>query len=387
MKLAMPLSGIRVLDLTRLLPGPFCSLLLADLGADVIKVEEPGRGDYMRWYPPLRDGQSVAFNAINRNKRSITLNLKSERGKELFLELVKGADVLLEGNRPGVMDRLGLGWDVLSKANPELVMCAITGYGQAGPYRDRAGHDLNYMAIAGALSLNSRPGEPIHPLGVQVADLGGGAQSAAIAILAALVAVQRGGSGRYLDVSMLDGALTWLASPLALVEEEGRTPAHGGHRLTGLYACYRVYECADGRFMSVGALEPKFWEALCGALGRPDLVQEQYAEGERQERLQRELEGIFKSRGRDDWAAELDGPELCCEPVLELDEVASHPQVKARRLIEVQPTGLEIAPPVRIREGWRTLPPPRLGEHNAEILAEVGVEPQDLARLAESGVL
>ena len=387
MKLAMPLSGIRVLDLTRLLPGPFCSLLLADMGADVIKVEEPGRGDYMRWYPPLKDGQSVSFNAINRNKRSITLNLKSDRGKELFGELVKGADVLLEGNRPGVMDRLGLGWDVLSRENPELVMCAITGYGQDGPYRERAGHDLNYMAIAGAVSLNARPGEAPHPLGVQVADLGGGAQAAAIAILGALVSVQRGGAGRYLDVSMLDGAVTWLASPLALVEEEARTPPRGGHRLTGLYACYRVYECADGRFMSVGALEPKFWEALCAALGRPDLVPIQYAEGEQRLWLHGELEAVFKTRSRDEWAAALDGPELCCEPVLELDEVAAHPQVRARGLIEVRPTGLELAPPVRVREDWRRLPPPRLGEHNAEILAEVGVNPQELAELSAAGVV
>jgi alpha-methylacyl-CoA racemase len=387
MGLAMPLSGIRVLDLTRLLPGPFCSLLLADMGADVIKVEEPGRGDYMRWYPPLRGEQSVSFNAINRNKRSVTLNLKSERGRLLFLDLVKTADVVLEGNRPGVMDRLGLGWSVLSAANPELVLCSITGYGQTGPYVDRAGHDLNYMSIAGAVSLNRAPGASPHPLGVQVADLGGGAQAAATAILAALVSVQRGGSGRHLDVSMMDGALTWLASPLALVEEEGEAPHGAAHRLTGRYACYRVYECKDGRFMSVGALEPKFWEALCRELGREDLVADQYLEGDEQDRLQRELEAIFLTRTRDEWAARLDGPDLCCEPVLELDEVAAHPQVKARGLIEVRPTGLEVAPPVRVREDWRRLPPPGLGEHTGDVLSEVGVDPDELERLRAEGVV
>jgi len=192
----MPLSGIRALDLTRLLPGPFCTLLLADMGADVVKVEEPDRGDYMRWYPPLIDGQSAAFNSINRNKRSLTLNLKSERGRELFLELVKSADVVVEGNRPGVMDRLRLGWEVLRATNPRLVLCSITGYGQSGPYVERAGHDLNYLSIAGVTSQNARRGEPPHPIAVQVADLGGGAQAAAVAILGALLGVRRPGLGR-----------------------------------------------------------------------------------------------------------------------------------------------------------------------------------------------
>src|SRR5438445_13288247 len=179
----MPLHGIRVLDLTRLLPGAFCTMLLADMGADVIKVEEPGSGDYMRWTPPLVDGQSALFNALNRNKRSLILNLKSEAGRELFKEMARDADVVVEGNRPGVMDRLGLGWSVLRELNRRLVMCAITGYGQSGPWAQRAGHDLNYMALAGALSMNARRGEAPHPLAVQVADIGGGGQGAALAIL------------------------------------------------------------------------------------------------------------------------------------------------------------------------------------------------------------
>src|SRR3982074_2588296 len=182
----MALDGVRVLDLSRLLPGAFCSLLLADMGADVIKVEPPGSGDYMRWYPPLVDGQSALFNALNRNKRSITLDLKAEAGRELFKQLVKGADVVLEGNRPGVMDRLGLGWATLRELNRRLVMCAITGYGQTGPWAQRAGHDLNYMAISGALSLNASRGEAPHPLAVQVADIGGGGQGAPVDTTAAV---------------------------------------------------------------------------------------------------------------------------------------------------------------------------------------------------------
>src|SRR5437763_3350687 len=209
--LAMPLTGIRVLDLTRLLPGAYCTLLLADMGADVIKIEEPGGGDYMRWTPPLVDGQSALFNAINRNKRSVTLDLKSEAGRDLLLQLVDGADVLVEGNRPGVMGRLGLGWDVLHSRNARLIMCSITGYGQDGPFASRAGHDLNYMATAGALGLNGdREGPPV-PLSVQVADIGGGGLQPAVAILGAIVGVQRGGDGPWMDASMNGGPVSWLA--------------------------------------------------------------------------------------------------------------------------------------------------------------------------------
>src|SRR5712691_893447 len=211
----MPLTGVRVLDLTRLLPGPFCTMLLADMGADVVKVEEPGGGDYLRWTPPLAGGQSVLYNAVNRNKRSITLNLKSPAGRDLLLRLADKADVLVEGNRPGVMARLGLAWDDVHARNPKLVMCSITGYGQDGPFASRAGHDLNYMATAGALGLNGAPdGQPI-PLSVQVADIGGGGLQPAVAILGALVAVGRGAEGRWLDVSMTDGAVSWMSLTLA----------------------------------------------------------------------------------------------------------------------------------------------------------------------------
>src|SRR5215472_14935280 len=382
----MSLDGIRVLDLTRLLPGAFCSLLLADMGADVVKVEEPRSGDYMRWYPPLRDGQSVLFNALNRNKRSLGLDLKQSAGRDLFLALAERADVVVEGNRPGVMDRLGLGWPVLRDRNPALVMASITGYGQDGPWSGRAGHDLNYMAVAGALSLNGRRGEPPHPLAVQVADIGGGGQGAATAILGALLAVARGGAGRHLDVSMTDGALSWLAVPLAQVHEHGPI-GRGGHRLTGRYACYGVYECADGRYLSVGALEPKFWRTLCGVLGRPDLVDVQYAEGEEQERVRATLSAIFATRARDEWAVALGDLDACCEPVLELEEVAAHPQVRARGMVVKQPTGLELAPAVRLGDDWRRKGPPRLGEDTAAVLAEVGVDALRMAALREEGVV
>jgi alpha-methylacyl-CoA racemase len=346
-----PLEGIRVLDLTRLLPGAYCTLLLADLGADVIKVEEPQSGDYMRRTPPLVDGQSVLFDALNRGKRSVALDLKTDAGRETLLHLVEKSDVLVEGNRPGVMARLGVGWDVLHARNRKLVMCSITGYGQDGPFAPRAGHDLNYMAIAGALGLNgAREGPPI-PLPVQVADIGGGGLAPAAAILAALVAVQRGGEGRWIDAAMTDEAVRWLAMAFAQ-RAVGERVARGDQRLAERYACYRVYECKDGRYYSVAALESKFWTALCAALGRPDLVELQYSEDKS---VQATMEDIFRARTRDEWEKALTAIDACCEPVLELDEVPSHPQVVVRGVLSKQGRG------------------PSLGEHTDEVLRELGL--------------
>jgi alpha-methylacyl-CoA racemase len=382
----MPLTGIRVLDLTRLLPGAVCTLLLADMGADVIKVEEPGTGDYMRWTPPLIDGQSALFNTLNRNKRSVTLNLKSSAGRDLLLALVERADVLVEGNRPGVMDRLGLGWAVIHARNPRLVMCSITGYGQDGPFAGRAGHDINYVATAGVLGLNGDRAGPPHTLSVQVADIGGGGLQPAVAILGALVGVQRGGEGRWLDASMTDGAVTWLALALA-ARGGGENVVRGDQRLAGRYACYRVYACKDGGFYSVGALEPKFWAALCAAVGRPDLVAPQFSEGAEGEHVQREMEAMFASHTRAEWETELSGLEVCCEPVLDIDEVRSHPQVAARGLINYLPGGVEVRPAVAMKRDWRRMDAPSLGEHTADVLAEVGVGGARLEELRNSGIV
>ena len=361
-------------------------MLLADMGADVVKVEEPDRGDYMRWTPPLVEGQSVLFNALNRNKRSVTLNLKSEPGRDLLLQLAEHADILVEGNRPGVMDRLGLGWDVLHARNPRLIVCSITGYGQDGPFAARAGHDLNYMATAGGLGLNGEKGGPPIPLSVQVADIGGGGLQPAVAILGCLVAVQRGAEGRWLDVSMTDAAVSWLALVLA-ARGGGEEIRRGDQRLAGRHACYRVYACKDGGYYSVGALEPKFWLALCVAVGRPDLVALQFAEGEEGEHVHRELEEIFASRTRDEWTQELARLDACCEPVLELDEVASHPQVAARRLVSHSKSGVEVRPAVVLREDWRRLEAPGLGDHTSEVLSEIGVDARRMVELADQGVV
>ena len=344
------LGGIRILDLTRLLPGAYCTLLLAGMGAEVIKVEEPLTGDYMRWTPPLVDGQSALFDALNRGKKSIALDLKDSAARDTLLRLVETADVLVEGNRPGVMARLGLGWDVLHQRNPRLVVCSITGYGQDGPFAQRAGHDINYTAIAGALGLNGpRGGAPV-PLSVQVADVGGGGMQAAVEILGAVVGVQRGGEGRHIDIAMMDGAVGWLALVFA-AHASGERVARGDQRLAGRYACYRVYECKDGRYYSVGALEPKFWLALCTALGRIDLVDSQYSEDLA---VQRDVEAVFATRTRDEWEEVLSPVDACCEPVLDIGEVAAHPQVAARGVLTKAGRG------------------PRLGEHTEEILKELG---------------
>jgi len=378
----MPLTGVSVLDLTRLLPGPFCTMLLADMGADVVKVEEPGGGDFLRWTPPLAGGQSALFNAINRNKRSITLNLKSPAGHDLLLRLVENADVLVEGNRPGVMARLGLGWDALHARNPKLVMCSITGYGQDGPFASRAGHDLNYMATAGALGLNGAIDGPPVPLSVQVADIGGGGLQPAVAILGALVAVGRGEPGRWIDASMMDGAVSWLA--LALAAQGGGEQVG---RLGGRYPCYRVYACKDGGFYSVGALEPKFWATLCDTIQRPDLLAAQFAEGGDGQSAHEAMESVFLSRTRKEWEQKLAGLEVCCEPVLQLAEVAAHPQVVARGLIASTPEGVEVRPAIPLRPDWRRRAAPRVGEHTAEILAEVGVDAARLATLRKEGAI
>jgi crotonobetainyl-CoA:carnitine CoA-transferase CaiB-like acyl-CoA transferase len=350
----MTLTGIRVLDLTRLLPGAYCTMLLADMGADVVKVEEPSQGDYMRWTPPVVDGQSALFDALNRKKRSVTIDLKGGPGRDVLLSLVDKADVLVEGNRPGVMDRLMLGWDVLHARNPRLVMCSITGYGQDGPYAQRAGHDLNYMAIAGALGLNGERDGPPVPLSVQVADIGGGGLQPAVAILGALVGVQRGGEGRWIDASMTDGAVSWLRLAFA-AHAAGENVARGDQRLAGRYPCYRVYACKGGGYYSVGALEPKFWNALCQALERPDLIERQYSEDADDHAT---LEEIFATRTRAQWEQRLSTLDACCEPVLDLDEVVSHPQIAARKIFE------------RAEEGSA----PRLGQHTDEVLREFGFD-------------
>jgi alpha-methylacyl-CoA racemase len=377
------LDGLSVLDLTRLLPGGFCTLLLADLGADVLKVEDPQGGDYIRWMPPYYGGDaerangtaSAYFLALNRNKRSVKLNLKDEAGREKLLRLVEGHDVLVESFRPGVMDRLGVGYDVLRERNPSLVYCAISGYGQDGPLIARSGHDTNYLALAGLLGLTGRrEGPPIQSAG-QIADLGGGGLMAAIGILAALHERERSGEGQLVDISMTDGSISWLSMVIARYFCEGITPRRGEIELAGGILCYFPYETSDGKWVALGALEPKFWQNWCDGVGRPDLKDKQFEHPESD--AGREVALVFKERTRDEWATFAAEHDCCLEPVLDLDETLESELVKARRMVveldqpgigPVRQTGFPInlsRTPARMR-----LHAPALGEHDSEALSE-----------------
>src|SRR5262245_5394104 len=389
-------AGLRFLDLSRLLPGPYCSLLFADLGAEVIKVEEPGRGDYARRTPPFwRDSDVGAyFLLLNRNKQSISIDLKAEAGKGVFRRLARTADVLLESFRPGVMDRLGLGWEALRAENPKLVYCAISGYGQNGPYRNLVGHDVNYMGYAGALSVTgSRDGPPLTP-GVQVADLGGGALMAAFSIAAALHHRRENGLGQFVDVSMTDGVVSWLIPHLAAYFATGRLPELGQERLNGGWPCYGVYETADGGHVTLGALEPQFWANFCRLVGREDLQSLQHAKGAERDRVEAELRQLFRTRPRAAWVELLHQTDVCAGPVLRLDEVVRDPQLLRRGLFtEVEHPKLgavrQIAFPVQMSgtPARVTAPPPELGEHTDEVLRGLGYDEAGIEALRRDGTV
>ncbi len=394
--MSLPLEGIRVLDLSRLLPGGFCSLLLADFGADVVKVEDTGVGDYIRWSPPHYEGAhesagSALFLALNRNKRSIRLDLKNEQGREALLRLVRSHDVVLESFRPGVLERLGVGYERMREENPGLVFCAISGYGQDGSRRGASGHDMNYLGLIGLLGLTGeRGGEPVQAAG-QIADLGGGALMAAFGIMAALHERERSGEGQLVDVSMSDGALSWLAMVAATHFADGTVPRRGDLPLAGALICYRPYECADG-WVSLGALEPKFWQAFCRGVDREDLIASQFDRPGSQAHT--EVCDIFKSRTRADWEAFASSNDCCLEPVLELDEALSSELVAEREMVvEIEQPGVErpvrqLGIPVKLSRTpgeHARLPGPALGEHTEELLLAAGYSEAEVAALLQSG--
>jgi alpha-methylacyl-CoA racemase len=392
------LDGVRVLDLSRLLPGGFCSLLLADFGAEVLKVEDTGMGDYARWAPPHYEGadesaRSAPFLALNRNKRSIRLNLKHERGREVLLRLVREHDVLLESFRPGVMHRLGVGYERLREENPGLVYCALSGYGQDGPYTQRSGHDVNYLGLVGLLGLTGeRDGPPVQPAG-QIADIGGGALMAAIGILVALRERETSGEGQLVDVSMADGSLAWLAMVAARYFADGQVPRRGELAFAGGLVCYQPYRCADG-WVTLGALEPKFWAAWCRGVGREDLVERQFeAPGGD---VHRQVEAVFAQRTRAEWEAFASEHDCCLEPVLDLDEALASDLVAARGMVVgVDQPGVaepvrQIGPPIKLSRtpaNPHRLPGPGLGEHTEDVLRALGYSDAEVASLHADGAV
>ncbi len=403
--MSVPLQGIRVLDLSRLLPGGFCSLLLADFGADVLKVEDTGMGDYIRWSPPYYEGahesaRSALFLSLNRNKRSIRLDLKHERGREALLRLVREYDVVLESFRPGVLDRLGVGYERMREENPAIVYCAISGYGQDGPKRGASGHDMNYLGLVGLLGLTGeRGGEPVQAAG-QIADVGGGALMAAFGILAALRERDGGGEGsdspgsgegQLVDVSMADGALSWLAMVAASYFADGNVPRRGDLPLAGSLICYRPYECADG-WVTLGALEPKFWQAFCRGVGREGLIASQFERPGSEAHAQ--VQEIFKSRTREQWEAFAREHDCCLEPMLELDEALASQLVREREMVvEIDQPGAEravrlLGPPVKLDRtpgDVARLPGPTLGEHTEQVLLDAGYTAAEVAELLADG--
>ncbi|HTA97745.1 MAG TPA: CoA transferase [Solirubrobacteraceae bacterium] len=423
--MSLPLEGIRVLDLSRLLPGGFCSLLLADFGAEVLKVEDTGAGDYVRWAPPYYEGaedsaKSAMFLSLNRNKRSIRIDLKSEAGREVLLRLVRDYDVVLESFRPGVLDRLGVGYERMRQENPGLVYCAISGYGQTGPKRDASGHDMNYLGLIGLLGLTGEGdevgGRPTQAAG-QIADLGGGALMAAFGILAALrerdgapirsasthttpagggdssAARTGSGQGQFVDVSMADGALSWLAMVAGQYFADGVVPKRGEQLLAGAVICYRPYECSDG-WVSLGALEPKFWQAWCRGVGREELIEKQF-EHPGSDAHEQVVE-IFKGRTRAQWTQFATENDCCLEPVLDLDEALSSDLVGEREMVvTLDQPGVEdgvrqLGIPIKLDRTpgeHNRLPGPGLGEHTEQVLRAAGYSEEQVAELLERGAV
>lgn len=397
-----PLTGLKVLDLTKLAPGPHCTMILGDLGADILKIEEPGPPTGRRAEQAAAAGAQVRsagsrggspFNSLNRNKRSIALNLKSAAGKEIYLKLAETADVVVEEYRPGVARRLGIDYDTLAPGNPRLVYCAITGYGQNGPNRDLVGHDLNYIATAGALSLFGRPGTlPAIPHNL-LADYAGGGMHAALGILAALLARTQTGRGQYVDIAMLDGTMLLLAQTFATHYATGKIPKRGETPMDGGTPNYNVYLCKDNKYVTIASGEPWFYANLCRALELEQYAPYEYDKSKFPE-IRAAFEAKFKTRARDEWVVLLSKTDVCVGPMLTVDEVADNPQVRAREMIvELDAPGIgkvkQVGISIKLSEtpgSIRSLAP-RTGQHTDEVLAALGYSPSDIDRMRSEGAI
>ncbi len=384
----LALEHIKIVDLSRLAPGPYCTMILGDLGANVIKIEDTDPK-----FARPRDEKTAAYNAHDRNKRSITLNLRLDSARQVFYKLVENADVVVEGFRPGVVDRLKVDYATVSKINPRIVYCSITGYGQDGPYRLMAGHDPNYISIAGAMGIiGTADGPPVAPLNL-LADYAGGGMQGAMGILAALVAREQTGKGQHVDISMMDGVMSLLASETSAYFRTGVPPRRGKTTLTGAVPYFYNYETKDGKYMSLGCSEPYFWEAVCRAIGREDFVPLQQDAAKRPEIFQA-FKDIFHTKTRDEWWDILKVIDSCAVPVYDFEEAFEDPQVKHRKMvIEVDHPTLGKVKQVGIGVKLSDTPgkvrstAPLLGQHNEEVLKEIGYTADQIKALRAEGAI
>lgn len=376
-----PLQGVRVLDLTRLLPGPVCTLHLADLGADVIKIEDTGAGDYAA--PALRA-------LVHRNKRAMCLDLKKPQGVDVLHRLVRTADVLVESFRPGVTGKLGADYETLARINPKLVYCSITGYGQTGPYRNEPGHDLNYCALAGASDQIGRPGDPPAMSNVPIADLLGGSLTSLAGLLAALFDAGRTGLGRHVDIAMADSMLAHTLVPMVTLATHGHTRPAGTDKLSGGLPCYAIYRTQDGRQLAVGALERKFWDRFCDLIARPDLKDSHRPATQADtDAVHAEVAALVASRPLSHWVDLFRDGECCVSPVLRLEEALDNPQFNARGMVVSTQGQRQFGCPIKM-SGYQFQvrnPAPARGEHTSDILAEAGYDAASRAALRAEGVV
>lgn len=390
-----PLTSLKILDFTTLLPGPFATMMLGDLGADVLRVEAPNRPDLVRFLPPF-DGDTSTWHAVlNRNKRSLGLDLKQPQAVDIVLKLVGegGYDIVVEQFRPGVMDRLGIGYEALRAANPQIIYCAISGYGQTGPYRDRAGHDINYLALSGILSYSGRRDTGPAPLGVQIADIGGGSFGAMVGLLAAVIHRHQSGEGQFIDISMLDLMIAWQTHLLSQHLVAGETPQPEAMPLNGGRA-YDVYTTKDGRYLSVGSIEPKFWAGFCEAIDRPDLFDPGLSlDPAEQARVKEEVGAAVRARPLSEWLDIFAALDVCAEPVLTVPEMLVHPQVRARELIVGVPTSTgaqqQVGSPYHLSSTSASYrhTGAALGAHSDAVLRELGYADDAIVTLRAKGVV
>jgi crotonobetainyl-CoA:carnitine CoA-transferase CaiB-like acyl-CoA transferase len=389
-----PLEGTRILDCTRLLPYQYCTMLLGDLGAEVLKIEEPREGDYGRWGDASRTYESTAFVMANRNKKSMKLNLKHERGKEIFKKLAASYDVLIESFRPGVMDRLGLGYNEICQVNTRIIYCSATGYGQTGSYRDRAGHDINYLSISGILAwTGEHTGRPVIPA-IPFGDMAGGGLFSALTILAALLGRERTGRGQHIDVAQTDvlTSLNILNLAECIAKEKGQTARP--HNLRGATLCYNTFRTLDGKYIALGALESKFWENFCNKVGREDLIENRLLPYEEERDSTEALKDLFASKTQKEWVDIFEDVDTCFSPILTPEETLGDAHLRERGMITTMDDPergktIQIGFPAKFSDGlnFKRSPAPSFGEHTAEVLADLGFSSSEVEMLQDQGVI